>query len=139
MYRFVLHALLLGALLSTSACGDDAATPTAPDPTPPPTITETFSGSINRNGAATHTFLAQASGTVTLTLTTLEPESTPAIGVSLGTWNGTACQIVIANTNAAQGAIVLGIASSAGNLCVLVQDVGQIDVAASYEITVVHP
>ena len=140
MYRFVPHALLLGALLSTTACGNnDASAPTSPTPTPLPTVTETFSGSINRNGAATHTFLAQASGTVTLTLTTLAPESTPAIGISLGTWNGTACQIVIANTNAAQGAIVLGVASSAGNLCVFVQDVGKIGVAASYEITVVHP
>ena len=139
MYRFVPYALLLGALLSTSACGDNAATPTAPTSTPPPTITETFSGSINRNGAATHTFLAQAAGTVTATLTAVSPEGTEAIGLSLGTWNGTACQIVIANTAAAQGAVILAVASSAGNLCVFVQDVGKIAVAASYEITVVHP
>ena len=139
MYRFVPYALLLGALLSTSACGDNAAAPTAPTSTPPPTITETFSGSINRNGAATHAFLAQAAGTVTATLTTLSPEGTEAIGLSLGTWNGTACQIVIANTAAAQGAVILAVASSAGNLCVFVQDVGKIAVAASYEITVVHP
>ncbi len=139
MYRFVLHALLLGALLMTSACGDDASTPTNPTSTPPPTITETFSGSINRNGAATHTFLAQDAGTVTATLTTLSPAGTEAIGLSLGTWNGTACQIVIANTAAAQGAVILAVASSAGNLCVFVQDVGKIAAAASYEITVVHP
>ena len=139
MYRFVPHALLLGALLSITACGDDAAAPTAPTPTPQPTVTETFSGSINRNGAATHTFLAQASGTVTATLTTLAPVGTEAIGVSLGTWNGTACALIIANTAAAQGAIVVGVTSSAGNLCVFVQDVGKIAVAASYDITVVHP
>ena len=139
MYRFVPYALLLGALLTTSACGDNAATPTTPTSPPPPTITETFSGSINRNGAATHTFLAQAAGTVTATLTTLSPEGTEAIGLSLGTWNGTACQIVIANTAAAQGAVILAVASSAGNLCVFVQDVGKIAVGASYEITVVHP
>lgn len=138
MYRFVSSALLLGALLSTAACGDDAA-PTAPTPTPQVTVTETFSGSINRNGAATHTFLAQGSGTVTVTLATLSPEGTEAIGVSLGTWNGTACQIVIANTAAVQGAIILGVASSAGNLCIFVQDVGKVAAAASYEITVVHP
>jgi hypothetical protein len=138
MYRFALCALLTGALLSTTACGDDdAQTPTSPTPTPPATITETFSGSINRNGAATHTFLAQASGAVTVTLTTLG--GSEAIGLSLGTWNGTACQLVIANTGAAQGAVVLGVASSAGNLCVFVQDVGKIATAASYEITVVHP
>jgi len=139
MYRFVPHALLLGALLSTAACGDNASTPTTPTPTTPETITETFSGSINRNGAATHTFLAQASGSVTATLTTLAPESVAAIGVSLGTWNGTACQLVIANTSAAQGAVILGVASSAGNFCVFVQDVGTIADTASYEITVVHP
>jgi hypothetical protein len=140
MYRFVTCALLLGALLSTTACGDDASTPTTPTPTTPPVaITDTFSGSINRNGAATHTFLAQARGTVTVTLTTLAPEGTEAIGLSLGTWNGTACQLVIANTAAAQGAVIFGEASSAGNLCVFVQDVGKIAAAASYEITVVHP
>jgi hypothetical protein len=139
MFRFAPHALLLGALLSTTACGDDADTPTTPTaPTTPTTITETFSGSINRNGAATHTFLAQASGTVTVTLTTLSA-GTDAIGLSLGTWNGTSCQLVIANTNAVQGVIIPGIASSAGNLCVLVHDVGKIAAAASYEITVVHP
>ena len=76
---------------------------------------------------------------MTVTLTTLAPEGLEAIGVSLGTWNGTACQIVIANTAAAQGAAILGVASSAGNLCVFVQDVGKISTAASYEITVVHP
>ena len=137
MYRFVPHALLLGALLMTSACGDDAETPTTPTPTAPPSITETFSGSINRNGAATHTFLAQAAGTVTATLTTLA--GSEAIGLSIGTWNGTSCQIVIANTAAAQGAVILAVASSAGNLCVFVQDVGRIAASASYEITVVHP
>ncbi len=139
MYRFVFRALLIGALLSTTACGDDAETPTSPNPTPPVTVTDIFSGSINRNGAATHTFLAQAAGTVTVTLTTLAPEGTEAIGVSLGTWNGTACQLVIANTAAAQGAVVIGVASSAGNLCIFVQDVGKIAAAASYEISVVHP
>jgi hypothetical protein len=136
MLRFVLHALLLGALLSTTACGDDEPS-TAPTPTTPVTVTETFSGSIGRNGAATHTFLAQASGTVTMTLTTLADSE--QIGLSLGTWNGSACQLVIANTAAVQGAVVVGIASSAGNLCVFVQDVGKIATAAAYEVTVVHP
>lgn len=139
MYRCALHTLMLGALLSTVACGDDAPLPTSSDPTPRPTITETFSGTLNRNGAATHTFLAEASGTVIATLTTLSPESATAIGLSLGTWNGTACQLVIANTDAAEGAVLLGTASSAGNLCLFVQDVGKFADTASYEVSVVHP
>ena len=139
MYRLVSYALILCAVLSTAACGSKASTPTSPTPAPAATVTETFSGTINRNGATTHTFLAQASGAVTATLDTLAPENTSAIGLSLGTWNGSACQIVIANDNAAQGAIVVGLASSAGNLCVRVYDVGKIGDLASYELTVVHP
>jgi hypothetical protein len=129
---------VLAVVLATAACGDDTLVP----PTTLPTttiITETFAGSINRNGAATHTFLAERSGTVTVTLDTLAPDSVAAIGLSLGTWNGTACQIVIANTNAAASASILGNASSAGNLCVFINDVGNIADTASYELTVVHP
>jgi hypothetical protein len=102
-------------------------------------VTEVFAGELNRNGAATHPFLAGASGTVTATLDTLAPEDTAAIGLSMGTWNGSACQIVIANDNAAQGALVIGAASTAGNLCVRVYDVGKIPALASYQVTVVHP
>jgi len=98
-----------------------------------------FAGEVNRNGAVTHPFLAGASGTVTVTLDILAPESTETIGLSLGTWNGTACQIVIANDRAAQGAVVVGAASTAGNLCVRVYDVGAIPALASYQVTVVHP
>ena len=140
MHRLVSYALLLFcSSLPLGACDNSTPTPTSPTPAPPAAVTETFAGELNRNGAATHTFLAQASGTVTATLDTLAPENTPAIGLSLGTWNGSACQIVIANDNAARGAIVVGAASSAGNLCVRVYDVGKVGDLASYQLTVVHP
>ena len=139
MSRLVSHALILCAVLATGACGSSNVTPTSPTPTPPATVTETFSGTINRNGAMTHAFLAQASGGVTATLAVLAPENVTSIGVSLGTWNGSACATVIANDNAAQGAVVVGLTSSAGNLCVRVYDVGKIGNLASYELTVVHP
>ena len=139
MHRFAHALLLLCSALPIGACGNDAPTPTSPTPAPRPTLTETFAGELNRNSAATHTFVAQAPGVVTATLDTLAPEDTAAIGLSLGTWNGSACQIVIANDNAAQGAVVIGAASSAGNLCVRVYDVGKVATLASYQLTVVHP
>ena len=137
-FFFVRRAVLFVALMAVAACGDNNTT-IAPTPPPAVTVTETFSGSINRNGAATHTFLAQASGSVTVTLNTLSPDTVSAIGLSLGTWNGTGCQIVIANTNAAASASITGLTSSAGNLCVFVNDVGKIANTASYDVTVVHP
>ncbi len=60
------------------------------------------------------------------------------LGISLGTWNGNTCQVVLAKDNATLGSIVLGTASSAGTLCARVYDVGNLTEPASYEITVVH-
>ncbi len=87
----------------------------------------------------THPFLAEASGDVTATLISLAPEEVASIGLSLGTWNGSACQTVIANDTAVQGAVIIGRASIAGNLCLRIYDTGNIPSLASYEVTVVHP
>jgi len=142
MHRLTSRALLI---LWTSglmvACGGDDAPPlTGPSPGAPPTVTEVFAGEVNRNGAVTHPFLAEASGNVVATLDALGPEEVVTnIGLLLGTWNGSSCQTVIANDNAAQGAIVIGAASIASNLCVRVYDVGKIPAFATYQVTVVHP
>ena len=123
----------------TVACGNDpVATPTGPT-TAPVGATETFAGTMNRNGADTHPFTTRP-GTVTATLTTLSPNSTAIVGLSLGTWNGVACQTVIANDRATQGIAVVGTASGAGNLCVRLYDAGgSLTEPASYEVLVVHP
>jgi hypothetical protein len=122
------------------ACGGDSdPAPTTPSPGPPPTVTEVFGGELNRNGAVTHPFLAGAAGNVVATLDAVGPEGVTAIGLLLGTWNGSSCQTVIANDNAAQGASVIGAASIASNLCVRVYDVGKIPALATYQVTVVHP
>lgn len=130
-------ALLVLATLGFAACDntpDDTVTPT----TPTTTVTETFTGTINPNGAATHSFIVSAGGTVTATLTTITPEDSVA-GLSLGTWNGVICQIVLANDNAVLGNVVPGTASSLGTLCVRINDTGKLTGATDYTITVVHP
>jgi hypothetical protein len=138
MHRLIRHVTFLVLVLALASCGEDEpTTPTAP--TPPPTVTETFSGAVNRNGAVTHTFTTQASGTVTATLTALAPNSELIVGMSLGTWNGSVCQIVLANDNAKQASVVTGGVSSLGSLCVRIYDVGNIADPITYEITVVHP
>ena len=140
MHRLTSRALLVlcsSALMT--ACGDSTPALTAPSPGPPPTVTEVFAGGLNRNGAVTHPFLAGSSGNVVATLDSVAPEEVTAIGLLLGTWNGSSCQTVIANDNAAQGASVIGAASVASNLCVRVYDVGKIPALATYQVTVVHP
>jgi hypothetical protein len=131
-------ALLVVATLGVAACdntvNDGPLTPT----TPAETVTETFSGTINVNGAATHPFIVASAGTVTVTLTTVTPEDSTA-GLSLGTWNGASCQIVLANDSALLGNTITGLVSSVGTLCARIYDTGKLVGATDYTLTVVHP
>jgi hypothetical protein len=135
--RSVRVLVLLTFLTGSVACGDDE-TPTEPTQPTRPTTTETFSGTLTVNGAVTHPFTATGSGQMTLRLTTLSPDSAARVGLSLGTFTGTTCQIVLANDNASQGAIVVGNAGAAGNFCARVYDVGQLGAPTEYTITVEH-
>ena len=132
MSRLKLFAVVFA--LGAAGC-HSTTTPTTPTATP---ITDTFLGTLTVNGGVTHQFAAARSGTIQETLTALSPDSTVILGISLGTWNGNSCQVVLAKDNATLGSIVLGTASSAGTLCARVYDVGNLTEPASYEITVVH-
>jgi len=133
----ILAVALAAVALGAGAC-DDNNPPTLPTtPTPPPTVTETFTGTVNPNGAVTHSFSTEAAGTLTATLTTLNP-NTP-VGIALGTWNGVSCKIEIAADNAQQGVTVTGTASALGAFCVRIYDVGALTGNASYEVRVTHP
>lgn len=130
---------VFAVLLATSACGEDPfAFPTAPSGDPV-TFTETFSGTVARNGGQTHPFLTQASGTVTATLTALAPDNGVKVGFALGTWNGSTCQLVIVKDDAVSSTAIVGAVSAVGSLCVRIYDVGQITAPTEYEIQVVHP
>ena len=101
-------------------------------------VTEAFSGTLSVNGAATFNFAALAAGSVTAGLKSVSPSSDAILGLGLGTWNGTACQIVIANDAATTSLIIIGTTSAAGNLCVRVYDVGKLTATQTVEITVTH-
>jgi hypothetical protein len=130
---FALLTVLLGAV----ACGDEEPiTPT--QPTPRPEVTQEFEGSLGINGARTHDFTTNGSGQITVTLTELTPNSAAEIGMSLGTWNGATCQIVIARDRASQTAVVIGQAGGAGSYCVRVHDAGELRAPTDYKVRVVH-
>jgi hypothetical protein len=133
-FKFVVVALPL--LLATAGCDDAIDIPLTPDPI---TVTETFSGSVTINGAATHTFFTSATGTVTATLTSLGENPPSNIGLSLGTYAGSTCSLVLTNDKAVVTSIVSGVVTSlGGSLCVRIYDVGSLTEPAPYEIRVEH-
>ena len=136
MVRLFPTILTLAATLVLAGCGDDSTTNTPTGPTPV-AVTETFSGTLNPNGGITHSFVVQQAGNVTATLTIVTPEGM-TIGLSLGTWNGQACQIILANDNAVQGNTVVGSATSTGSFCARVYDVGKLTGLTDYELSVTH-
>lgn len=144
MPRLFTRALLLVPILAAlTACGsNDTTIPTGPS-TLPTVLTETFSGTLTRNSAYTHPFSVNDSGTVAVFLITsadtANPDNAIPLGVSLGTWNGSSCAIVIANDNVAPGSSITGQATAAGNLCVRVYDVRFVPSAANYELLIDHP
>jgi hypothetical protein len=136
MRRSCYQILVLVVLVAGAACGSK--TPTTPTTPTPTTTTETFTGTLNKNGAVSHSFSVTVAGTVTVTATTLDPVAT--IGLALGTWNGVACQVVIANDAATMGTTVPGTATAAGSLCARIYDAaGTVTNPVAYTLTAVHP
>ena len=138
MHRKFLASMLLAGALVTAGCDNEVENATGPAP-PNPTTTDTFTGTINVNGAQTHTFPVVASGPVTLTLSEVLPDPASIVGLTLGTWNGTSCATVIANDNAIQGNAVIGGVTGSGILCARIHDVGKLTASLDYRLTVVHP
>ena len=129
---------ILAVALVQAACSDSI-NPTVPtDPVIP--INETFTGTLTLNGADTIPFSVTRSGSVTATIASLAPDATVTVGLSLGTWNGTACSTVISNDSATVGTTVTGAADREGRLCVRVYDAaGTLPQPTNFELTVVHP
>jgi hypothetical protein len=136
---FVLAVVL--ATFAMSACGDEDAPETPTGPTTPATVTSTFTGTITRNGAATHFFNASTTGTVTATLTSLSPNPEIVVGFALGTSSsgGTVCNVVLVRDNAVQSTVIFGNVNASGELCVRIYDVGNVTDPIDYSISVVHP
>lgn len=139
MRRVTIACTLVLPLLA-AGCGNNAQTPTTPTETVTP-VTDTFTGTLTRNGATSHPFpvVSTAGGDVTASLKALSPDGAAVVGMSLGTWNGTACQAVLSNDRATVASALLGRATSAGTLCVRIFDVGTLTEPQDYEVEVVHP
>jgi hypothetical protein len=132
--------VLAGAVAVTGACGASTTTPTTP--TTPVTTTESFSGTLAQLGSATQVFTVSATGTVEISLISVAPLATMALGVGVQSSDGTNCLTTITqNDNARSGASALRGTVAAGTYCVRLYDSGNIPPSGSadYTIQVVHP
>lgn len=136
MLRFVLVLPLLTAIAGCEGTINDL--PTTPDPV---IVTETFTGSLNINGASTHFVQLTATGTVTATLTSLGDNAPAKVGFSLGTMSTTGtCTTVLFNDNAVVTTSLSGsVTTLVGSLCARIYDVGALTETIPYTFTVSHP
>ena len=136
MFRLLSTSAVLVSCLFVAGCSDDD--PVAAPIDPPVQISETFSGTLNVNGAAMHTFVTdRGPAQVVATIDSLSPVSTAVVSYILGTWNGSYCQVIFVKDDATSGSTLVGNAS-AGAFCVRVADIGRLTEATSYSITVQH-
>lgn len=147
MRRSLLHASL-AVILAAGLAGCDNIDESPFQPPPPNWVTTTLTGAVALRGAETKTFDVAPTGqtvNITATITGItrqdeqEPEEPIIVGMSLGTWNGAICQVVLVNDNAFAGTTIVGQVSGFGTLCVRVYDVGQLEAPINYTIDVAHP
>jgi hypothetical protein len=132
-------AFIMPVLVAVSGCsGTINDLPTTPDPV---ITTDTFTGTLNINGAATHVVFTTATGAVIATLTSLGDNPPARVGFSMGTMAGSTCSTAgLYNDNAVVTSVLTGtVASLAGSLCVRIYDTGALTETVSYTFTVSHP
>jgi hypothetical protein len=64
--------------------------------------------------------------------------ATTVVGLSLGTWSGTVCSIILTNDLAGVGGLIAGVVQGQGSLCARVYDVGKLSGPATFTIEVTH-
>ena len=131
--------LLVMPLLLSGAC-DNGDSPTIP--TPPNPITDTFTGTVNLNGSVVHPFIATAAGSVTATITAVDPSTSPSFGFGMGTWDGSVCTVIMLNNLATTSAALTGTVVAPSSLCIrLFDSQGNVptDAPINYTVQVVHP
>jgi hypothetical protein len=137
MPRLSTRALVLAAaILAMAACNNN---PIYTAPTPNSPVTDSFSGTLSKNGAFTHAFAISSLGAITTTIVALAPNSAQIVGLQLGVWNGVSCTASSTTDTATTGSSITLNASSAGTVCVRLYDVGFIDDPVLYQMQVVHP
>jgi len=137
-YSVIARSILIGGVaIAAAACGSNNILNPTPGP-PPVSVTETFTATVTVNGASTQPFTVSTIGTVSVKLSALSPDDTATIGLSLGTWNGANCTLIITNDAAVLNTTVTGTAQSVGQFCARVYDVGKLTAPTDITLDITH-
>jgi hypothetical protein len=144
MTRRLIVAASAAAVFALAGCSSGGSTGTSPTPTGP--TTETFSSHVAPGGLSSHTFMTSASGTVTVTLSTLAPAVVVGFGLGVPPQIGAGgCNLNTSLETAGGADSQISATADKGTFCVEIYDVGNLLGAvgptgqAGYTITVVHP
>ena len=139
MQMQMLRLLIASLAVTVSACsGLIDQFPTTPDPV---FTTETFTGTVNVNGSATHAVFTGATGSVVATLTSLGEVPPSRVGFSMGTLGLTGvCNVMLRKDDAVVNTELRGTLNNLqGSLCVSIYDTGALAGSTDYTFTVSHP
>ena len=128
------RAVLVAVLAATSSGGCDQKI-SGPDALAAG-ASDVFRGTVYPDGHTTWRFLISASGTVTVTLDSIDPAV--VVGLSVGHFASGGCA-VLAETNAGAGAAsrLAAVVAEPGEMCVEVFDVGNTpDAGADFGVTI---
>jgi hypothetical protein len=126
------------AVTLLASCGGGSTTSPTPTATPTP-VTETFNGTLDPAGSTVFPFTVAAQSTLTATLTTLSPQTTITVGFGIGQPASGVCTLISGGyTETAKVGQVLSGTIVPGSYCVVVYDIGNVQVTNDFVITVVH-
>jgi hypothetical protein len=107
-------------------------------------VTETFNGTLAVQGRALYTLTVAQTGKVDVTLTSIGPPSTLAVGLGIGTPGGTTsaltCSLLSSISSTVAGSSPqMSVTETAGKYCVEISDIGNLTASVPFSITIVHP
>jgi hypothetical protein len=131
---------VVGVPVSTGACTTYFEAPTSATPTATATPDLwTFTSQIARGGYASRSFRLTNAGTVQVTLTSLTPSVPVGLGVGIPESSGGGCSLARSIETTEDSMPQLSVAADAGDYCVKVFDIGQIEQSVSFSLTTAHP
>jgi hypothetical protein len=128
--------LLLAVVMSAEACTNPFSS-SAPSTTA--STADTFSGSLAQNGSVVFTFTVTNAGNVGVTLSSVSPSTTSALGLGVGPSSNGTCSVTNSTSSAVAGSTAqLTATENPGTYCVKVSDPGNLTTASTVTVTIAH-